>query len=73
MNHYIAYDSRSYDGAFIYGPFLPDDALKVCKAMAKETSSAKVSVFQYVAGEVEACYPFGLEEYGPFVGTYPED
>ena len=71
MNHYVICDFRHEDGAFVYGPFLPDDALKLCKAL--RTDGDKTAVFQYVAGEVEACYPFGLEEYGPFVGTYKED
>ena len=71
MNHYVVCDFLHEDGSFVYGPFLPDDALKLCKGIRTEAS--KAAVFQYVAGEVEACYPFGLEEYGPFVGTYPED
>ena len=73
MNHYVVTDYALEDGVFLYGPFLPDDALKLCKALREESKRTKAAVFQYVAGEVEACYPFGLEEYGPFVGTYPED
>ena len=71
MNHYVIYDMSFEDGCFVYGPFLEQDAAMLCQKLSKGLDQA--GVVQYVAGVVETCYPFGLEEYGPFVGTYKED